>query len=58
MVESSFVQVFWLDKPRIDPRTRRALAHAFNDATVYGERIQQVSRKLKPNPRKPGGRQT
>ena len=46
MVESSFVQVFWLDKPRIDSRTRRALAHAFNDATAYGERIQQVSRKL------------
>ena len=58
MVESSFVQVFWLDKPRIDSRTRRALAHAFNDATVYGERIQQVSRKLKPTPRKAGGRQT
>jgi hypothetical protein len=58
MVESSFVQVFWLDKPRIDPRTRRALAHAFNDATVYGERIQQVSRKLKVTPRKPGGRET
>jgi hypothetical protein len=60
MVESSFVQVFWLDKPRIDPRTRRALAHAFNDATVYGERIQQVSRKLKltPTSRKPGGRET
>ena len=46
MVESSFVQVFWLDKPRIDSQTRRALAHAFNEATAYGERIQQVSRKL------------
>ena len=57
LVESSFVQVFWLDKPRIDPRTRRALAHAFNDATAYGERIQQVSRKLPVHSRKPGGRQ-
>jgi hypothetical protein len=57
LVESSFVQVFWLDKPRIDSRTRRALAHAFNDATSYGERIQQVSRKLPQRSRKPIGRQ-
>jgi hypothetical protein len=57
LVESSFVQVFWLDKPRIDSRTRRALAHAFNDATSYGERIQQVSRKLPAHSRKPIGRQ-
>lgn len=56
MVESSFVQVFWLDKPRIDARTRRALAHAFNDATAYGERIQQVSRKLRRAPTKSNGR--
>jgi hypothetical protein len=58
MVESSFVQVFWLDKPRIDPRTRRALAHAFNDATAYGERIQQVSRKVRRPLLKQRGRQT
>ena len=58
LVESSFVQVFWLDKPRIDPRTRRALAHAFNDATTYGERIQQVSRKLRRSQGKATGRQT
>ena len=57
LVESSFVQVFWLDKPRVDSRTRRALAHAFNDATSYGERIQQVSRKLPAHSRKPTGRQ-
>ena len=56
LVESSFVQVFWLDKPRIDPRTRRALSHAFNDASAYGERIQQVSRKLR-RPTKSNGRQ-
>lgn len=55
-VESSFVQVFWLDKPRIDPRTRRALAHAFNDATTYGERIQQVSRKVRRPPMTSHGR--
>lgn len=58
MVESSFVQVFWLDKPRIDSRTRRALAHAFNDATAYGERIQQVSRKVRRPLLKLKGRQT
>lgn len=63
LVASSFVQIFWLDKPRVDARTRHALARAFNDATTYGERIQQVSRKH-PVPKAPlrkrtgGGRQT
>lgn len=59
-VSSSFVQIFWLDKPRLDAQTRRALARAFNDATAYGEPVQQVSRKA-PHPRsKPRarGRQT
>lgn len=44
MVASSYVQIFWLDKPKVDSRTRLALIRAFNDATAYGERIQQVSR--------------
>src|SRR3954465_13135011 len=44
-VASSYVQIFWLDKPRLDPQTRHALARAFNDATSYGERMQQVARK-------------
>jgi len=61
LVASSFVQIFWLDKPKVDARTRHALARAFNDATTYGERIQQVSRK-NPQPRlllrKVAGRQT
>jgi len=60
-VSSSFVQIFWLDKPRLDAQTRHALARAFNDATAYGERIQQVSRKNPPHPRSPSkatGRQT
>jgi hypothetical protein len=60
LVSSSFVQIFWLDKPRVDAQTRHALARAFNDATAYGERIQQVSRKA-PHPRRsvrPTGRQT
>jgi hypothetical protein len=49
LVASSFVQIFWLDKPRVDAQTRHALARAFNDATAYGERIQQVSRKKPPH---------
>jgi hypothetical protein len=60
-VSSSFVQIFWLDKPRLDAQTRHALARAFNDATAYGERIQQVSRKKPSHPRSPSkaiGRQT
>lgn len=58
LVQSSFVQVFWLDKPRIDPRTRRALARAFNEATAYGDRIQQVAHKVRRPPARPAGRQT
>jgi hypothetical protein len=61
LVASSYVQIFWLDKPRVDARTRRALARAFNDATAYGERIQQVSRKksqVKAPVRRAAGRQT
>ena len=59
-VASSFVQIFWLDQPRVDAATRHALARAFNDATAYGENIQQVSRR-KPQPRmttRARGRQT
>jgi hypothetical protein len=48
LIASSYVQIFWLDKPKLDPMTRRALAQAFNDATTYGERIQQVSRRKRP----------
>ena len=61
MVSSSYVQIFWLDKPKVDARTRHALSRAFNDATTYGERIQQVSHKsprMKSPPRKTPGRQT
>jgi hypothetical protein len=61
MVSSSYVQIFWLDKPKVDARTRHALSRAFNDATTYGERIQQVSHKsprVKSPPRKTPGRQT
>ena len=61
LVASSYVQIFWLDKPKVDAPTRRALVRAFNDATTYGERIQQVSRKrpmAKTVTRRPVGRQT
>jgi hypothetical protein len=61
LVSSSYVQIFWLDKPKVDARTRHALSRAFNDATTYGERIQQVSHKsprVKSPPRKTPGRQT
>lgn len=60
MVESSFVQIFWLDKPRVDSQTRHALARAFNDATAYGETIQQVShrRSSTKSPTRSRGRQT
>jgi hypothetical protein len=61
LVASSYVQIFWLDKPKVDAPTRRALVRAFNDATTYGERIQQVSQKrpmAKALTRRPVGRQT
>ena len=61
LVASSYVQIFWLDKPRVDARTRHALSRAFNDATTYGERIQQVSHKkpaVKSHVKKPAVRQT
>ena len=53
MIASSFVQIFWLDKPGVDAKTRSALSEAFNDATSYGETIKQVSRKRRPSPSSP-----
>ena len=60
LVASSYVQIFWLDKPKLDAQTRHALARAFNDATAYGERIQQVSHKQSSakSPAERAGRQT
>jgi hypothetical protein len=60
LIGSTYVQIFWLDRPRVDSKTRHALSRAFNDATTYGERIQQVSRKPHPKSvkRAPSGRQT
>ncbi len=47
-IASSFVQIFWLDKPVVDAKTRSALSDAFNDATAYGGAIRQVARKQRP----------
>jgi len=60
LIGSTYVQIFWLDRPRVDPKTRHALSRAFNDATTYGERIQQVLRKQheKSAKRATSGRQT
>ena len=35
-VSSPATHIFWLDAPRFDPRTRRALTRAFDEASAYG----------------------
>lgn len=45
VLRSPLMQVFWLDRPKVDERTRRALMRAFNEATSYGEPIQLVSQR-------------
>ncbi len=54
MIASSFVQIFWLDKPVVDAKTRSALSNAFNEATEYGGAIKQVARKRQLPKRIPG----
>jgi hypothetical protein len=44
-IASSFVQIYWLDKPGVDAKTRSALAAAFEEATAYGGAIRQAARK-------------
>jgi hypothetical protein len=44
MVKSQLMQVFWLDRPKIDDHMRHSLMRAFNDATTYGEPVQMASR--------------
>ena len=53
-IASSFVQIFWLDKPVVDAKTRSALSNAFNEATEYGGAIKQVARKRQLPKRIPG----
>lgn len=55
-IASSFVQIFWLDKPGVDAKTRSALAAAFDDATAYGGAIRQVSRTRQPRRLSPRAR--
>jgi hypothetical protein len=57
-IASSFVQIFWLDKPGVDAKTRSALSDAFNDATAYGGTIRQVARKKTQRARPPEIRTT
>ena len=47
-IASSFVQIFWLDNPVVDAKTRSALSNAFNEATAYGGAVRQVARKRRP----------
>lgn len=58
MITSSFIQIFWLDRPRVDARTRHALSEAFNEAVAYGETLKQVSRKQPRAPAKRARRNT
>jgi len=49
-LKSQMMQVFWLDKPKIDEHLRRALIRAFNEATTYGEPVQLAGMRLLPSP--------
>ena len=53
MLPSSFVQIFWLDNPGVDAKTRSALSNAFNEASAYGGAVKQVSRQRRPPLRRP-----
>ena len=49
ILKSPYLQVFWLDKPRVEAPIRRALIRAFNEATTYGEPVRLVSQP-RPSP--------
>jgi hypothetical protein len=55
-IASSFVQIYWLDKPGVDAKTRSALAAAFDEATAYGGAIRQAARKATRLSSRPGTR--
>lgn len=48
LIKSSYMQVFWLDKPKVDPNMRQALMRAFNEANTYGEPVQLASGRHPP----------
>ena len=58
MVPSTFVQIFWLDNPGVDAKTRSALSNAFNEATSYGGAVKQVSRQRRSPTPKPSPART
>jgi hypothetical protein len=39
---TSIPRIYWLDTPAVDSATRRALAHAFNEAAAYNGAVQYV----------------
>ncbi len=47
-VHTPLRRVYWLDRPRIDSTTRRALDRAFNDATLYDENARVASTAPRP----------
>ena len=47
-VDSRLPRIFWLDEPRVDPKVRTALNHAFESATEKDEDEQFASRRTKP----------
>lgn len=51
-LKEPFMQVYWLDNPKVDSKTRKALIRAFTEAGAYGEPAQLVSHK-KPALAKP-----
>jgi len=46
-VDSRLPRIFWLDEPRVDPKVRTALNHAFENATESDEDEQFASRRPK-----------
>lgn len=46
-VDSRLPRIFWLDEPRVDPRVRTALTHAFENATESDADEQFASRRSK-----------
>lgn len=48
MLKSPYMQVFWLDNPKLDAHTRSSLMRAFNEATTYGEPVQLVINRRIP----------
>jgi hypothetical protein len=48
-VDSRLPRIFWLDEPRVDPKVRTALSHAFENASEKDQDEQFASRRTKPD---------